>query len=68
MNTLLIIGLLTIYLITCVGYFKNLTKDSDFMSRMEEFSTTAVYLALFLCAMVWPVVTVGVLLFKGLSK
>ena len=68
MNTVLFVGLLTVYMITCVGYYRNFVNDVDFMFRMKDLNKYGVLTALFLCAVLWPLVMVATLFFKGLSK
>ena len=68
MNTILFVSLLTAYLITCVGYYYNFVNDIDFMFRMKDLNKYAVSFSLFLCAVLWPLIMVVTLFFKGLSK
>lgn len=68
MNTLLIVGLLTVYLVTCAGYYKSFVNGKEFMKLTYELNPYGVQVALVMCSVTWPIVMVVTLFFKGVSK
>jgi hypothetical protein len=66
--TIIYILLIGLYLLSCIGFYRNALQELEGVKSLENVSEGAKKAGTFVCSAIWPVIVMGAFIVKGVVK